>query len=146
MTVQRYPCTCEERPRRTILLVEDEPFVREATSRILASVGFEVFPAADALEAMHVYDQIGRKADLVMTDVVLPGRSGHQLGQDLRNLSPGIAILLTSGYGEAGSDAESLEAHTYYLAKPYTKGSLVGKIEQILMATPLRRAAAQAGQ
>jgi len=146
MSVQSYPCTREARPRRTILLVEDEPFVREATSRILQSAGFEVFTAADALEAMHVYDQLGRRADLLMTDVVLPGRSGRQLGQDVRNLSPGIAILLTSGYGEAGSDAESLDARTYYLAKPYTKGSLVEKIEQILVATPLRRAATQAGQ
>jgi two-component system, cell cycle sensor histidine kinase and response regulator CckA len=144
MSIQSYPCTREARPRRTILLVEDEPFVREATSRILQSAGFEVFTAADALEAMHIYDQLGRRADLLMTDVVLPGRSGRQLGQDVRNLSPGIAILLTSGYGEAGSDAESLDARTYYLAKPYTKGSLVEKIEQIL--TPHRRAAAQAGQ
>jgi DNA-binding NtrC family response regulator len=143
MSVQSYPCTREARGS-TILLVEDEPFVREATSRILQTAGFEVFLAADALEAMHVYDQLGRRADLLMTDVVLPGRSGRQLGQDVRNLSPGIAILLTSGYGEAGLDAESLDAHTYYLAKPYTKGSLVEKIEQIL--TPRRRAAAQAGQ
>jgi two-component system, cell cycle sensor histidine kinase and response regulator CckA len=145
MTVQRYPCSCEKRPRRTILLVEDEPFVRDATSHILQSAGFEVFPAADALEAMHVYDQIGRKADLLMTDVVLPGRSGHQLGQDLRSLSPAIAILLTSGYGEAGSDLESPDPRTYYLAKPYTRKSLVEKIEQILVAAPYRRAATQSG-
>jgi DNA-binding response OmpR family regulator len=144
MTVQCLPCNCEAHPRRTILLVEDEPFLREATSRILQSAGFEVFPAADALEALHVYDQLGRNADLLMTDVVLPGRSGRQLGQDVRSISPGIAILLTSGYGEAGSDTESLDARTYYLAKPYTKGSLVAKIEQIL--PPLRRAATQAGQ
>lgn len=145
MTVQRCPCTREERLRRTILLVEDEPFVREATSRILQSAGFEVFPAADALEALHVYDQIGRKADLLMTDVVLPGRSGSQLSRDLRSLSPGIAILLTSGYGEAGLEAESADALTYYLAKPYTRGSLVAKIEQILVASPRRHAATQAG-
>jgi DNA-binding response OmpR family regulator len=144
MSVQSYSCTREAHPRRTILLVEDEPFVREATSRILQSAGFEVFPAADALEAMHVYDQLGRRADLLMTDVGLPGRSGRQLGQDVRSLSPGIAILLTSGYGEAGTEADSLEARTYYLAKPYTRGSLVEKIEQIL--PPLRRAATQAGQ
>jgi len=129
----------------TVLLVEDEPFVREVTSLILQSAGFEVLTAADALEAMQIYDHSMGKVDLIMTDVVLPGCSGDELGQELRRLSPRIAILLTSGYGEAGSIAESLDAGTYFLAKPYTKRSLVEKIEQILAALPFRRVAAQAG-
>src|SRR6266496_3587662 len=70
--------------RRRILLVEDEPFVREATCSILRNAGFEVLPAEDAREAMKVYEECGQSVDLVMTDMVLPGRTGQQLGQDLR--------------------------------------------------------------
>src|ERR1700687_6311992 len=74
--------------RRTLLLVEDEPFVRESTCGILKSAGFEVLPAEDAQEAMNVYEECKQGIDLVMTDMVLPGRPGEQLGQDLREHSP----------------------------------------------------------
>ena len=126
--------------------MEDEPFVREATCCLLRSAGFEVLPTADAEEAMKAYGQSERKIDLLMSDVGLPGRNGYQLGQDLRSVSPGIPVLLTSGYGETGYETESLEARTYYLPKPYSRAQLVEKIEQILGSVPLRRAAAtQAG-
>src|SRR5208337_680043 len=89
-----------ERPRRrTILLVEDEPFVREATCSILENAGFEVLPAEDARAAMKIYDECKRRIDLVMTDMVLPGGTGLQLGQDLRQRSPEVVVLVTSGYG-----------------------------------------------
>jgi two-component system cell cycle sensor histidine kinase/response regulator CckA len=145
MNLPRHPCTSERGPRRIVLLVEDEPFVREATCRILQSAGFYVLPAADAQEAMQVYEQSGRKIDLLMTDMVLPGRSGRQLGQDLRRTSPMIPILLTSGYLEPGCETESVETHTYYLPKPYSRAALVEKMEKIFSKAPLRRAATQAG-
>jgi CheY-like chemotaxis protein len=145
MNHPRHPCTSERGPRRIVLLVEDEPFVREATCRILQSAGFDVRPAADSQEAMRVYEQCGRRIDLLMSDLVLPGRSGRQLGQDLRRTSPMVPILLTSGYIEPGCDSESLDTCTYYLPKPYSGADLVEKMEQILIKVPLRRAATQAG-
>jgi two-component system cell cycle sensor histidine kinase/response regulator CckA len=120
--------------RRTILLVEDEPFVREATRGILEHAGFEVLPAADAPEAMQVYDQRRRAIDLVMTDMVLPGRTGLELGEDLRQRSPELVILVTSGYNNPEYDTESPESHTYFLAKPYSRRTLLDKIEKILAA------------
>jgi DNA-binding NtrC family response regulator len=135
----------ERSGRRRILLVEDEPFVREATCSILRNAGFEVLPAEDAREAMKVYEECGRRVDLVMTDMVLPGRTGQQLGQDLRQRSPEVAVLVTSGYGEAAYETESPAAHTYFLAKPYSRRGLVEKIQTILEAGSLGRAATQAG-
>ena len=79
-----------------------------------------------------------------MTDMVLPGRTGQQLGQDVRERSPEVAVLVTSGYGEAEYETESPEARTYFLAKPYSRRSLVEKIEMILEAGPMQRAATQA--
>ena len=141
------PCAgaSERSGRRRILLVEDEPFVREATCSILQNAGFEVLPAEDAREAMQVYEECGQSVDLVMTDMVLPGRTGQQLGQDLRQRSPELAVLVTSGYGEAAYEAESPEAHTYFLAKPYSRRALVEKIEAILRTGMIPRAATQAG-
>ena len=94
---------------------------------------------------MQAYDGSAPEIDLVMTDLGLPGRSGLQLAQDLRRCSPSLAILMTSGYAEAGCDIDSLDAHTYYLAKPYCRGTLIEKIAQILAAVPMQRAAAQNG-
>lgn len=145
MKVPRFPCSSERGQRQVVLLVEDEPFVREATCCILQSAGFDVLPAADAREALQVYEDHGGRIDVLMSDLVLPGPSGRQLGQDLRRTSPQIPILLTSGYLEPGCDVEALEAHTYYLPKPYSRAELVEKMEQILGEAPRYRAATQAG-
>jgi DNA-binding NtrC family response regulator len=135
-----------DRPRRrTILLVEDEPFVRQATCNVLMSAGFEVLPAGDAQDAMKVYEEYRRGIDLVMTDMVLPGRSGEQLGQDLRQQSPEVVVLVTSGYSNPEYEKESPESRTYFLAKPYSRRMLVEKIEKILGSVAVARAASQAG-
>ena len=150
MTLQPFAYT-NDRPkndrarRRTILLVEDEPFVREATCSILESAGFEVLPAEDAPNAMKVYEECQQGIDLVITDMVLPGRTGQQLGQDLRAHSPEVAVLVTSGYSNPQYEMEAPESRTYFLAKPYSRRTLVEKIEKILGAAPLGRAAKQAG-
>ena len=145
MTLQTYACANDRPRRRTILLVEDEPFVREATCSILESAGFEVLPAEDAQDAIRVYQECKRGIDLVMTDMVLPGRTGLQLGQDLREHSPEVMVLLTSGYGNPEYETEAPESRTYFLAKPYSRRTLVDKIEKILGAMSLARAATQAG-
>jgi DNA-binding NtrC family response regulator len=145
MTLQPYGYANEGSRRRTILLVEDEPFVREATCSILENAGFEVLPAEDAREAMKIYEECTRRIDLVMTDMVLPGGTGQQLGQDLRQRSPEVVVLVTSGYGNPEYEAEAPESRTYFLAKPYSRRTLVEKIEKILGAVPLGRTASQAG-
>ena len=117
---------------RTILLVEDEPFVREATRQLLEAAGFRVFVAQDAFEAKNLCTQLGDRIVLVMTDLVLPGSTGLQLGEDLRSRFPNLQLLVTSGYSDAENEIESPSAHTYFLAKPYTRNALVGKIEAIL--------------
>ena len=144
MTLHRQPCSSERSPRRVVLLVEDEPFVRDATCRTLQNAGFDVLPAADAPEAMKLYEQRHGRIDLLMTDLGLPGRNGRQLSHDLRNTSAEIPILLTSGYIENEYDREQHESKTYFLAKPYTRAELVELMEKIFGATVRNRAATQA--
>jgi DNA-binding NtrC family response regulator len=131
--------------RRTILLVEDEPFVREATCGILHSAGFQVLSAKDAPEAMKIYESCQRGIDLVMTDMVLPGRTGLQLGQDLRQHSPNVVVLVTSGYFNPEYETETPESQTYFLAKPYSRRTLVDKIEKILATGLLAHAPTKVG-
>jgi CheY-like chemotaxis protein len=147
MTFQPYIRAEGLTARRIILLVEDEPFVREATCGILASAGFEVLPAEDLPQALKIYQEFQRKEclrkiDLVMTDMMLPSGTGQELGQDLRRCSPELAVLVTSGYPNPDFEAESTDSHTYFLAKPYSKRTLCEKIEDIL--APTSHAAKQA--
>jgi two-component system cell cycle sensor histidine kinase/response regulator CckA len=131
--------------RRTILLVEDDPFVRAATCSILKHAGFDVLPAEDASAAMKVYEECARTIDLVMTDMVLPGRNGQELGRDLRERSAEVVVLVTSGYFNPEYEIEEAESRTYFLAKPYSRRTLLEKIEKILGTTALAHRATQAG-
>ena len=127
MTLRSQSC-----PGPTILLVEDEPFVRDATRRILQTAGFQVLSAADAQEALATYEHAEGNIDLLMTDIVLPGRSGTELVQDLRLRSSATEVLLTSGYGESGIQCEESGAH--FLPKPYSRQLLLEKIAEIFNA------------
>ena len=91
------PAIPEPHSRGTILLVEDEPFLREATARLLQSSGFDVIEAADATNALELFQDNDRHIDVLITDLSLPGGSGVQLGQDIRRKSPDLPILFTSG-------------------------------------------------
>jgi len=143
MTAHSFPQGAE-RSRQTILLVEDEPFVREATCGILEGAGFTVLSAADARSAVGIYESSAHSIDLVMTDMVLPGQTGEQLGLELRHRSPEIKVLVTSGYGSPEYDCDDAGSQTYFLAKPYSRRNLIEKIERILHS-PLQRPTSQAG-
>ena len=82
----------------TILLVEDESFLREVTCEILESAGYRVLKARTAPEAISAFDEYKTIVRLLLTDVVLPGQNGCDLATDLRSISPKLKIIFTSGY------------------------------------------------
>ena len=82
----------------TILLVEDESFLREVTCEILESAGYQVLKARTAAEAISAFDEYKTIVRLLLTDVVLPGQNGRDLATDLRSVSPKLKIIFTSGY------------------------------------------------
>lgn len=145
MTVRLCAGSNDRPRRRTILVVEDEPFVRQATCNILEHAGFDVLAAVDGHDAMQVYERRKREIDLVMTDMVLPKGSGEQLGQELRARSPEVVVLMTSGYSYGEFATEGLGLRTYFLAKPYCRRTLVDKIEEILAAATMVLPSTQAG-
>lgn len=132
-------------PQRTILLVEDEPFVRDATCSILQHAGFNVLTAEHASEALATYEKWRCNIALVMTDMVLPDKTGKQLGEDLHRQAPELVVLVTSGYWNPEYTIEAPESHTYFLPKPYSRRSLVDKVEAILATATRKQAATQAG-
>lgn len=131
------------RPRRKILLVEDQSQVRQSTTLILENAGFDVFSAEYASEALRIFRETPG-IEVVISDLELPGASGLQLREALRNEAPWISVLLTTGH-ICEQDIESAEMLTYFLPKPYAARALVSKLEEILTPLVMAKAAAQAG-
>jgi two-component system, cell cycle sensor histidine kinase and response regulator CckA len=82
--------------------------VRALTERVLRRLGYTVWTAADGEEALDKVASIGRRLDLVIADVVLPGMDGGRLVERLREVQPGLSALFMSGY--AGIDLTNFES------------------------------------
>ena len=123
----------QERAEATILLVEDEQAVREATRRILERAGYEVLVAPDGLRALSTYE--GVEADLLLTDMVMPGGlSGTALAARLRGANPELGVVYMSGYSPeavAWRDGEPLDGRL--LEKPFTRVALLECVRDALV-------------
>jgi signal transduction histidine kinase len=117
----------------TILVVEDEPDVRDSTCGILSALGYDVLAAADAAEAVKIVES-GRHIDLVFSDVIMPGPvSSLQLGEIVRRRLPDAQVLYTSGYAEGVLAHEgTLDASVHLLQKPYHPDALSARIRHLL--------------
>jgi len=118
----------------TILLVEDEAFVREVTGEVLRSAGYRVLMAKNAAEGARLFDMHRAEIELLVTDVVLPGESGRALSRRLRDANPELKTLLVTGYAEQLGllEAEPEE----FLAKPFSTEVLLRRVRQLLIAAP----------
>ncbi len=117
----------------TILLVEDETFLREVTSEILESAGYRVLKTRNAAEALSVFGECKAIVRLLLTDVVLPGQNGRDLANDLRSVSPKLKIIFISGYPENVVTRHGIQADgMFYLPKPFSLQSLTRKVKQVL--------------
>jgi two-component system cell cycle sensor histidine kinase/response regulator CckA len=119
----------------TLLLVEDEPEVRDALSRVLKSLNYRVITASDGKDALRHFDNGGEKVDLVLSDVIMPGLSGPTLFRILNEKQPGIKMLLITGYPLDEGTRELLESNLVsWVQKPVDKKTLADSIQKILNA------------
>jgi CheY-like chemotaxis protein len=122
-----------ETGKERVLVVEDEPQVLQFVSNQLLSLGYEVTAVSTGPDALDVLRQ-GDRFDLLFTDVVLPkGISGVELAKQATQISPGLKVLLTSGYSE-----EVFEHHgkpdedVLLLRKPYKRKELAETLRRVL--------------
>ncbi len=117
----------------TILVVEDEPGVREMAVKILKRFGYNVLHAPNGGEAFMLVEKYTGHIDLLMTDVVMPVMNGRELAERLVKLHPEMKVLFTSGYTENvivhhGVIDEKLN----FIGKPYSLRGLARKIREVL--------------
>jgi len=126
------------RGSETILLVEDEPMVRELGVLALSSLGYRVIEASNGVEALNRLEKLGSEGiALLVTDVVMPEMGGRELAQRARRLHPEMRIVFSSGYTyDAIGRTDLLEHGTFFLPKPYTMAMLSEKIREVLESAP----------
>ncbi|NJL26367.1 MAG: response regulator, partial [Thermoanaerobaculia bacterium] len=123
------------RGEETVLLVEDEDAVRSLVRDILERQGYRVLSAACAEEALTVYGRCQQPPDMLLTDVVMPDRSGPALAQELAGRNPALKVLFMSGYAGGVKGFDRLpRAESCFLQKPFSPESLALKVRQVLDA------------
>lgn len=132
----------------SVLLVEDEPVLRELASFVLRELGYPVVEAANGLEALRLVDSQGdRRFDLVVTDVIMPQMGGKELADQLRARNHNAKVLFMSGYTEdAIVNHGVLEPGIAFLQKPFTPAELARKVRETLDRSPAATAVAAAEQ
>jgi two-component system, cell cycle sensor histidine kinase and response regulator CckA len=118
---------------RTVLVVDDEPLVRKAFSRALRTLGYAVLEAEDGLAAVELFGQRRAEISCVVCDVTMPRMGGWETLTALRELAPGLPVILASGYSQdqvmAGDHPEWPQA---FLSKPCDSRELVSALERAL--------------
>ena len=119
--------------RERVLVVEDEPSVREITSRSLSRAGYHVTVAASPAEVLAAGG--APEVDLLLTDVVMPGMNGRELAETLLDQRPGLRVLFMSGYTEDTELRLGIEnASQAFLQKPFSMRDLLARVRQVLDA------------
>ena len=113
---------------KTVLVVDDEADIRDLVAKMLRYGGFEVLEAESGARAADVY--AAHRVDVVVTDVVMEGETGRELGARLQLTSPELKVLYISGCPNAGDDAQ--RDGTAFLPKPFTIAELVDSVSELL--------------
>jgi PAS domain S-box-containing protein len=125
-----------ELPRgsEVVLLVEDEPTIRELAGRVLRAQGYTMLEASDGIMALRVlFEHTGAPIDLVVTDIIMPQLSGTALVAQIKASYPGIKSLFMSGYtDDAIIHHGRVEAGIAFLQKPFSPAALARKVREVL--------------
>jgi PAS domain S-box-containing protein len=117
----------------TVLLVDDEDGIRMVAGRILQQLGYQVLSAESGLRALEIYRREGGRIDLVILDMLMPGKGGAETFQELKGLDPGVRVLLSSGYSLDGEAQRVMVAGARgFIQKPYRLAVLSNKVAEIL--------------
>ena len=116
----------------TVLLVEDDDFVRSLARRVLSRTGYDVLTARNGIEALEIAEKKADSIDLVVSDVIMPEMGGGQLVDRLRERYPDLKVILTSGYSEEELRGEIRHKAAGFLVKPFTPEKLTSLIARVL--------------
>jgi signal transduction histidine kinase/CheY-like chemotaxis protein len=121
----------------TILLAEDDDILRILARNMLVRFGYTVLEASNGAEACEIARKRAGRIDLLLTDVVMPGMNGRELGERLAQERPDLTIVYMSGYTGQGVGQGVLPSGCHFLAKPFHRESLARKLREALETAPV---------
>jgi two-component system, cell cycle sensor histidine kinase and response regulator CckA len=124
----------QPRGNETVLLVDDEPSIRRAGSRMLVRFGYRVLTAADGREAVDCLEQHRPAIDVVVTDMVMPNMDARDLIGIIRQRWPDLPVLLSTGYDAGRLGQDDLRLFTGLVPKPYTPEEMLRAVRKALDA------------
>ncbi|MBR0826085.1 PAS domain S-box protein [Bradyrhizobium manausense] len=124
------------RGHETVLIAEDDPFVRSSVILRVEALGYRVIAAVNGSEALHLL-RTNADIDLLFTDIIMPGgMSGWDLGDQARQIRPGLPVVFSSGYPlETLVDQGRAHAQSIVLTKPYRTAELAKRLREALAAS-----------
>ena len=129
-----------------VLVIDDDAGVRDLMQRVLADAGYLVACAVNGMDGLKTFQEF--RPDLVVTDMIMPGKEGIETIRDLRSHDPAVPIIAVSGGGRVGSlDVLSLAEKfgaNRILAKPFSGSALLNAVRGVLAPRPACRAASGA--
>jgi PAS domain S-box-containing protein len=133
MPAQRKPHTILKQGCETILVVEDDPGVRELVCMMLTSKGYTVLAAERPGDVETICEKHSGNIHLLLTDMILPGASGREIAKRVGAIRPGIKVLYMSGYtDDALIRDHGLDDSFAFLQKPFSQGSVAAKVREVL--------------
>jgi two-component system cell cycle sensor histidine kinase/response regulator CckA len=120
------------RGHETILVVEDEPWVRDITVKMVEQLGYTALFAASGAEALELSNAHSGTIDLLLTDVVMPGMNGRQLANQLAGTRPDMKVLYFSGYTSVALCLGVVDSSVAFLAKPFSRDALAKTMREVL--------------
>jgi CheY-like chemotaxis protein len=119
----------------TVLLVDDEPEVRDVVAEMLTRRGYAVVAASDGHEAVHAAADAERTVDLVLSDLVMRGLTGRETAERIRTLHPEAKVLYMSGYSDdRDAVAGAVQPGTGFIQKPFSGDDLARQVRALLDA------------
>jgi len=124
-------------PACRILTVEDDAAIRRGIADALTFAGYEIIQAADGDQGLH--DAVTREYDLLLLDMVLPGKSGLEILREVRNTKPTLPVIILSALGEERDRVSGLRLGADdYVVKPFSVEELLARIDAVLRRSPAR--------
>jgi two-component system, cell cycle sensor histidine kinase and response regulator CckA len=117
----------------TVLIVEDDPAIREISAKILRRRGYTVLSAEGGEEARQICERHDGTIDVLLSDVVMPGMNGPTVAAMLTRMRPGLKVVFMSGYGTHDIVRHGvIEREVPFLQKPFTPERLANTIREVL--------------
>jgi two-component system cell cycle sensor histidine kinase/response regulator CckA len=124
----------------TILLVDDEPHVLAVSKTILESLGYKVYGVRDGKEAMALYREKKDEVDLIILDMIMPGLSGGETFDHIRELEPSAKIILSSGYSLNDEAQRIMDKGCHgFIQKPFDVAGLSRKVREVLEIRTIKK-------